>query len=160
MNSRPIKQDRLRPRAETYLWNAKAKGNNSTKRNNCSPKLPISFSARASKAGSSSVTTPTARSMPSSTAETTKTLSGAKRSKLSAFIPHDHRTRCYRLDNLSASRDRHRLESLREMENTGETRARTGGNGRGSPGKSAGPPGSETRYRNPTAVNETFSNVS
>ena len=85
-SSRPIKHDRLQPKAKTYSSNAKAK------RNNCSPKLPISFSARASKAGSSSVTTPTARSTLSSTAETTKTLSGAKRNKLSALIPHDHRT--------------------------------------------------------------------
>src|SRR5205814_10170290 len=85
-SSRPIKQDRLQPRTTNYSSNAKAK------RNDCFPKLPISFSARASKAGSSSVTTPTARSTLSSTAETTKTLSGAKRNKLSVLIPHDHRT--------------------------------------------------------------------
>src|SRR5947207_4278062 len=85
-SSRPIKHDRLQPKATNYSSNAKAK------RNDCFPKLPISFSASASKAGSSFVTTPTARSTLSSTAETTKTLSGAKRNKLSALIPHDHRT--------------------------------------------------------------------
>ena len=66
---------------ENLFVERKGKKEELNKRSNCSQKLPISSSAKASKAGFSSIPTPTEKWIASSTAGITKMLSGAKRNK-------------------------------------------------------------------------------
>src|SRR5205823_14702214 len=60
------------------------------------------------------------------------------------------------MDNFRAARDWYWLECLRETENARQTRARTGGDGAGTPGKSAPTPQPETRYGNARAIDGTL----
>src|SRR5256885_2993072 len=69
MSSRPAKPERSPSKTKNYLSSATAKKKNKTKSNSCCPKRVTSFSEKGSKAGSSFITTPPAKSMQGSTDE-------------------------------------------------------------------------------------------